>query len=405
MVRGMPRVLLITDDPALPRLVLSVVRGAGHEMLNPMGGANALARWHDEKPDVLVVDSMAGGNNGVAFVEEMRRTDVSSVRVPVLVLGQSADVEAKISAFRAGADDYLARPLNAAELHGRINGLLARLQPVDPVSQHPGGQVIAWYGAKGGVGTTTLAINSAIALHHREMEPSVVLVDAALQLGDHRVFLDLGTDKHSIVDACEGPVIDPENLASCLVRHTSGIDLLLAPLRPESADRVSLEHHHMQQIVETLRASHDLVVVDLDKKFDDHTLDVIGLADVLVMVLTADLACLKNMRLLLGTLEQVGVRQEKVQLVLNRSNAHTGISVEAVERVLPQRIAYQVVNDYRTAISSLNSGTPFMVNRPESPIAKGVVKMARGLTEAHVDAPEAPPVRVGKFAGALSALR
>ena len=194
MVRGMPRVLLITDDPALPRLVLSVVRGAGHEMLNPMGGANALARWHDEKPDVLVVDSMAGGNNGVAFVEEMRRTDVSSVRVPVLVLGQSADVEAKISAFRAGADDYLARPLNAAELHGRINGLLARLQPVDSVSQHPGGQVIAWYGAKGGVGTTTLAINSAIALHHREMEPSVVLVDAALQLGDHRVFLDLGTD-------------------------------------------------------------------------------------------------------------------------------------------------------------------------------------------------------------------
>jgi len=124
-----------------------------------------------------------------------------------------------------------------------------------------------------------------------------------------------------------------------------------------------------------------------------------------VMVLTADLACLKNMRLLLGTLEQVGVRQEKVQLVLNRSNAHTGISVEAVERVLPQPVAYQVVNDYRTAISSLNSGTPFMVNRPESPIAKGVVRMARGLTEPHVESVDAAPVRVGKFAGALSALR
>jgi pilus assembly protein CpaE len=398
-----PRVLLITDDPALPRLVQSVVRGAGHEMLNPMSGANALAHWHDAKPDVLVVDGMAGGNSGVAFVEEMRRAESTSAHVPVLVVGQSADVEAKISAFRAGADDYLPKPLNPAELQGRINGLLARLQPAEHMNQTTGGKVIAWYGAKGGVGTTTLAINSAIAMH-REMEPPVVLVDAALQLGDHRVFLDLGSDKHSIVDACDGPVIDPENLASCLVRHTSGVDLLLAPLRPESADRVSLEHHHMQQIVETLRQSHDLVVVDLDKKFDDHTLDVIGLADVLVMVLTADLACLKNMRLLLGTLEQVGVRQDKVQLVLNRSNAHTGISVEAVERVLPQRITYQVVNDYRTAISSLNSGTPFMVNRPESPIAKGVVKLARGLTESHVDSVEAP-VRVGKFAGALSALR
>jgi pilus assembly protein CpaE len=403
MVPLMSRVLLITDDPALPRLVLSVVRSGGHEMLTPLSGVNAMAHWADHKPDLLVVDSMAGGNNGVAFVEDFRRAENSSTRVPVLVVGQSADVEAKIGAYRAGADDYLSKPLNPAELMGRVSGLLARLQPTDHANQTPGGRVIAWYGAKGGVGTTTLAINSAIAMH-REMEPSVVLVDAALQLGDHRVFLDLGSDKHSIVDACDGPVIDAENLASCLVRHQSGIDLLLAPLRPESADRVSLEYHHMQQIVETLRTTHDLVVVDLDKKLDDHTLDVIGLCDALVMVLTADLACLKNMRLLLGTLEQVGVRQEKVQLVLNRSNAHTGIGVEAVERVLPQRIAYQVVNDYRTAISSLNSGTPFMVNRPESPIAKGVVKLARGLIEPHVEQVEAP-ARVGKFAGALSALR
>jgi pilus assembly protein CpaE len=397
-----PRVLLVTDDPALPRAVALVLRGGGYEMATPLSGANALAHWADEKPDLLLVDSMAGGNNGCAFVEDMRRAESGPGRVPVLVLGESSDVEAKISAFRAGADDYLSKPLNSAELLGRASGLVARLHPGENTPA-PGGKVIAWYGAKGGVGTTTLAINSAIALH-RDMDPSVVLVDAALQLGDHRVFLDLGTDKHSIVDACDGPVIDPENLASCLVRHTSGIDLLLAPLRPDGADRVSLEHHHLQQIVESLRTTHDFVVVDLDKKFDDHTLDVIGLADVLVMVMTADLACLKNMRLLLGTLEQVGVRQDRVQLVLNRSNAHTGISVEAAERVLPTRITHQVVNDYRTAISSLNSGTPFMINRPESPIAKGVVRLARGLTEPYVEMAEAPQ-RVGKFAGALSALR
>ena len=65
MVPSMPRVLLVTDDPALPRVVLSVVRGAGHEMLTPLSGANAMAHWADHKPDLLVVDSMAGGNNGV----------------------------------------------------------------------------------------------------------------------------------------------------------------------------------------------------------------------------------------------------------------------------------------------------------------------------------------------------
>ena len=127
MVAAMPpRVLLVTDDPALPRAVALVLRGAGYEMATPVGGAKALAHWADEKPDLLLVDSMAGGNNGCAFVEDMRRAESGPVRVPVLVLGESSDVEAKISAFRAGADDYLSKPLNSAELVGRASGLVAK---------------------------------------------------------------------------------------------------------------------------------------------------------------------------------------------------------------------------------------------------------------------------------------
>ena len=157
------------------------LRSAGYEMATPLSGANAPAHRADEKPDLLLVDSMAGGNNGCAFVEEMRRTETGPARVPVLVLGESLDVAAKISAFRAGADDYLSKPPSTRpSLLGRASGLVARLHPGENTGFLAGGKVIAWYGAKGGVGTTTLAINSAIALH-RDMDPSVVLVDAALQ--------------------------------------------------------------------------------------------------------------------------------------------------------------------------------------------------------------------------------
>ena len=126
----------------------------------------------DEKPDFLLVDSMAGGNNGCAFVEEMRRTETGPARVPVLVLGESSDVEAKISAFRAGADDYLSKPLKqlgrAARPRQRPGGQAA------PRRKHrsrrrQGHRLVR--SRKGGVGTTTLAINSAIALH-RDMDPS-----------------------------------------------------------------------------------------------------------------------------------------------------------------------------------------------------------------------------------------
>ena len=92
------------------------------------------------------------------------------------------------------------------------------------------GKVHAYYGAKGGVGTTTIAINTAIAMH-KELNRSVALVDANLQFGDHRVFLDLGADQRSIVDAISATAIDPDVLRRVMVRHDSGIDLLLAPRR------------------------------------------------------------------------------------------------------------------------------------------------------------------------------
>ena len=86
---------------------------------------------------------------------------------------------------------------------------------------------------------------------------------------------------------------------------------------------------------------YDYVVVDMDKRLDDNTLDVIGAADRLVVVLTADLSCLKNVRLVLGTMAQLGVPDERLMLVLNRANAFTGISAKSVESVLKTQIAHR----------------------------------------------------------------
>jgi pilus assembly protein CpaE len=235
------------------------------------------------------------------------------------------------------------------------------------------------------VGTTTLAINTAIALH-REQKRSVALVDANLQFGDHRVFLDLGTNVHSIVDVVTATGIDPDIVERMMIRHESGIELLLAPPMPESAELVGKEQHHVLRIVEILRTMYDYVVVDMDQQLDDHTLDVIGTADRLIVVLTADLSCLKNVRLVLATMSQLGVPNERLMLVLNRSNAFTGISVKSVENVLKRQIEQQIGNDYRAAISSLNSGTPFMLNRSDSAIARGVVELAKLLDQQTTDA-------------------
>jgi pilus assembly protein CpaE len=400
------RVLFIADDPSVQRIGAATLRGEGYELMPAPTAEDGLRRWANEHPDLIVVDASLAGTDGYTLVQLVRRTEVRPAHVPVILLGEDGDLESKIRALRAGADDYVAKPLKASELIARASGLLAHIPPsmngATPRQAEVKGQVHAWYGAKGGVGTTTLAINTAIALH-RETKMSVALVDANLQFGDHRVFLDLGPDKHSIVDACTAPAIDQDLLRRCVVRHDSGIDLLLAPAAPEAAEHVSSDHHHLYQFVELMRSMYDFVLVDLDKRLDDHTLDIVGTADVLFMVMNADLACLKNVRLLLETLGQVGVPADRLELVLNRNNAHTGISAKSAEGVLRRKIAYQVVNDYRTAISSLNSGTPFMVNRPGSPIGRSVTKVAREIAETRPESEPAP--RVGALAATLTALQ
>ncbi len=370
------RILVVAAQPAISLQLGNMLRRDGYEVVTAADGPEGLRVWAAERPDLVACDNDLPGPSGMELVMRIRQAEASGGHTPVILLGASTEVDAKVAALRAGADDYLAKPVHPQELSARARGLLARFGRVQPQRTATAGRVVAFYGAKGGVGTTTLAINTAIALR-KELQRSVCLVDANLQFGDHRVFLDLGPDSRSIVDAVSRGTVDLDMLRQSMVRHDTGVELLLAPSSPEQAELVSQPQHHLLHIVEILRSVYELVLVDMDERFDDHMLDVIGIADRLVVVMTADLSCVKNVRLVLETMNQLQVPQERLMLVLNRANAFTGISVKSVENVLKRPIEHHVVNDYRSAISALNSGTPFMAKRPDSALGKDVLELAR----------------------------
>ena len=382
------RVLVVSALPPMQLQLANTLRADGHEITVAGDGQTAVRMWGNDQPDLIVLDMELPDLRGLDVVARIRQSEPPTAHTPVVLIGTTVDVDAKVAALRAGADDYLSRPVHPQELSARVRGLLARFARSSPQARKQSfGRVHAYYGAKGGVGTTTLAINTAIALK-RQLNRSVVLVDGNLQFGDHGVFLDMGRDQRSIVDAVSAPAIDAEFLRKIVVRHDSGVDLLLAPATPAMSELVNPEHHHLMRVVEVLRGMYDYVIVDLDKRLDDHVLDVIGIADRLIVVMTADLSCLKNVRLVLETMSSLAIPDERLMLVLNRSNAFTGISVKSVENVLRRRIAQQIGNDYRSAISSLNSGTPFMLSRPESAVARGVVEWARFLDQQTTSAVE-----------------
>ena len=371
------KILVVDDDPNVQRLLQYTLKQEGYEVAIASDGAEGFRLWGTELPDLILLDVMLPKLDGYQVAQKIRAEEGDGSHVPIIMLTAEREVEQKVRGLRAGADDYLIKPFHPAELLARIKSLLARFAPKDlMLARPPLGHVHTFYGAKGGVGTTTIAINAAIALH-RELGRKVCLVDGNLQFGDHRVFLDLGLDRKSIVDLVSAPTIDQDLVRQVLVKHDSGIDLLLAPPTPETAELVTIDH--MPVILDLLRDLYDYVLVDVDKRLDDINLGILESSEVVFVVMTADLSCLKNVRLVLETLGHLGYEAGKVQLVLNRSNAFTGISVKNAEGALRRTIEHQIVNEYRGAISALNSGAPFMFTKADSVLGGSMLQFARAV--------------------------
>jgi pilus assembly protein CpaE len=369
------KILVVDDDPDVQRTLAYTLKQEGYQVVVAGDGAEGFRLWSTESPSLMLLDIMLPKLDGYQVAAKIRAEEAANAHVPIIMLTAEREVEQKVRGLRAGADDYLIKPFHTAELLARIKSLLARFAPSEAlVGRPPLGRVHVYYGAKGGVGTTTIAINAAIALH-RELGRKVALVDGNLQFGDHRVFLDLGLDRRSIVDVVTAPSIDIDLIQQILVRHDSGVDLLLAPPSPETAELVTQEH--MPIILDQLRTAYDYILIDIDKKLDEINLRILDLADTIFVVMTADLSCLKNVRLVLETISNLGYEHDKVRLVLNRSNAFTGINVKNAEGALKRAIDHQVVNEYRGAISALNSGAPFMFTRADSLLGRSLLEFAR----------------------------
>jgi pilus assembly protein CpaE len=385
------KILVVDDDPNVQRGLEYTLKQEGYDVVIASDGAEAFRLYGAEAPDLILLDVMLPKLDGYQVAEKIRAEEGGSRHVPIIMLTAEREVEQKVRGLRAGADDYLIKPFHPAELLARIKSLLARFAPRDVLlARPPLGRILAFYGAKGGVGTTTIAINTAIALH-RELGRKVCLVDGNLQFGDHRVFLDLGLDRKSIVDVVTAPSMDGDLIKSTLVKHDSGIDLLLAPPSPETAELVHPDH--VPQIAEILARMYDYVLIDVDKRLDDINLGVFEAAAVVFVVMTADLSCLKNVRLILETMSHLGYPEAKTQLVLNRSNAFTGISVKNAEGALKRTIDHQVVNEYRGAISALNTGAPFMFGKADSALGGSVLQFARTVDKPVASATKAVAVR------------
>ncbi len=371
-------------------------------------GEEAVRMAMELRPDIILMDINMPGMDGIAASELITQRVPSSPIIMMSVHGETEDLK---RAMLAGAREFLVKPFSSDELSTSIRRVnekelarqtqlqtaLAAASTGDTAAQSSieDHQVIAVFSPKGGAGRTTIAANLAIALM-KETESRVCLVDANLQFGDIGVLLNLNPKNRSMLDAVEGGEPDPDIIESVVINHSTGIRVLLAPPAPEGADLVTPAF--LRKMLDYLKTTHDYVVVDLPAALTDHSLNVMDLADQIVVVAALEITTIKNVRLFLEVADQLEYDRSKIRLVINRADTAQGIRIGDVEASIRRPIDGTVVSDGRLAVLAVNRGVPFVVSNPEGALSRDISKLARTLAGDGTSATEKQNAKRGLFA-------
>jgi pilus assembly protein CpaE len=288
---------------------------------------------------------------------------------PVVVLYHGSPNGFLARAFEAGADDLVALPESAGQLGFALEKALARRRGA--VASTSEGAMITVLGPKGGTGKTITSSNLAVALAQEGR--SAVLIDLDLQFGDVGLALGLQPARTIYDLAVSGGSLDSDKLEGFLAEHPSGARALLAPLRPDQAAAITTTF--LRQVFELLRSRYDFVIVDTPPAFTPDVIAAIDASSHLCVVGTLDAFSLKDTKVGLGTLEEMGYDPAAVTLVLNRADSNVGITSEDVEQLLGRAPDVLVGSD-RAVPRALTSGQPIVVAEPKSKAARSYVALA-----------------------------
>jgi len=359
-------------------------------------GEEGIELVQELRPDVVLMDINMPGMDGITAGE--RITEVSP-GTQVIMMSVQGEADYLRRSMLAGAREFLIKPFTAGELVTSIRRVyelgqrrrsvsvpaqevgapdVASTVPTQPTPPPQVGKIITVYGAKGGVGASTIVVNTAIAIRERT-KGKVAIVDAKLQFGDIGVLLNISSSRN-IVDAAEHiDELDAEFLGNLMITHSSGIKVLPSPPRPEMAELVSTEQ--FVTIMEILRQAFDYVMVDTWTSLLEPTLSLLDLSDRIVLLTTTEIPAIKNAKSFFEVTEALNYDPAKTLLVLNKHDPRGGIRARDIETSIKHQLIAEVVRDDASATRAVNQGLPIVQSQRNSAIARDLIRLADRLLQ------------------------
>lgn len=371
-------ILLVATDRATGEAMSAILSRVGHTVTTSVDPAAAFGLVADH--DLVILEVTGGTPSGLDLCREIRSTPALSGKA-VMCVSPADDVEERIRFLEAGADDVIARPFDDRELEARVEALNLRFRRSrDRTAIVADGAIaatvrtVAVHSPKGGVGTTTIATNVALAAALRKPD-RVAIIDLALPFGGVAMHLNL-TAKQTLADVArdEAALAEGEILRTYATRHASGLHVIASPGTPEQAAHI--EPRHVDLLLRTALETYDAVVIDAGSSLDERTMTVFERADSIIVPVYPEISALKAVQGMLDHLTELGSLPAKMTFVLNNAFAREILRQRDIESALATRVTAELPYDPFVYLKAVNEGVPVVQGAPRSPAAERLAKLS-----------------------------
>jgi len=370
-------ILVVDDDQATLRLVQHILERNGFAVITASSGTEALSKTQTAKPDLVILDVMMPDMSGIEVCQRLRENP-ETMNLPIIMLSARGQVAAKISGLEAGADEYITKPVPAAELVVRVKALLERTRRLLQGKSTKSGGVFGFVGAKGGVGTSTVALNIAASLANRgesviATELGYCFGSLALQLQETASrnlsdLLDLDTER-----------ITRKELATRLYKLTPNLKLLFGPQKLSEFEQIQPEQ--AKTIIRVLSQMSRYTIVDLPNYPFGVGPAIIQHFDFVSLVLEPDPMCVQAAKPILKLVRAWGPSDSLMgAIVVNRVPPTIPVALADIQSELGCNILGVVPHAAELFITARRLGKPIVLYQPSSIAAASLAEIATKLT-------------------------
>ena len=352
------------------------VRGDLEEIISSMGVFYLRNSGQQISCDLLILEVGENLKKDFQLIQSILSSDAAK---EVFLTSSKLEPDLFIQALRAGAREFFPQPIRREEVKEALLKFKERVDRLKPVKgKKKRGKIINIIGSKGGVGTTTIAVNLATSFKELKESLSVALIDMNLIFGEVPVFLNIDSAFNWGEVARNISRLDVTYLMSVLSKHSSGVYVLPSPTGLDGVNVASPAI--IEKLLNEMLEVFDFVIIDGGQSFDDSSLKMLEMSDSVLLVGILSLPCLTNMKRLLWTFKKLEYpSEEKIRIIINRYHKKSDVSSKEAEETISKKISWLIPNDYATTMSAINRGKSLSSIAPNQEISKNIKKMAQSF--------------------------